>query len=225
MLTLHNGTALRASGGILSPRPAANYDLSINSHGDSITRDLGESNYIYGLRDLITENREDTARYYQRGFNGISYSYRWPSEPYDKTMIEDAPLHIDTKRLTGPQNWLIVFAGTNGIAINNNSAATEYAAFKTYVAARIAAGWVADHIVAVTMLPRSGVTDSIRASFNSSMVGDDADHGYRVARTDLNANIGDAGDNSNATYFYDSIHLTAAGHDVVAQIIYDTMFP
>lgn len=212
------------AGALIALRVPVPADLHIASHGDSITRDSGLTNYIYQLKVLIHTEQAEHAQITQRGINGISYNYRWPSEPIDETMITDAPDSIDANIVGGMDNWLIVFAGTNGMAIGGHSAATEYGHFKTYVAARIAAGWSADNIVVVTMLPRTGFTDSIRQTFNASLVGDDGAYGYRLARTDLNANIGDAGDEANATYFYDGTHLTTAGHAIVAQIIYDAMF-
>ena len=210
---------------LVVPRTSRVVDLNIASHGDSISRDLGLSNYVYQLRSLILAETGDYASIAQRGINGISYNYRWPFEPQNVTMITDAPTSVDPTQADGIDDWLLVFAGTNGIAINGNSAATEYADFKTYITARISAGWTADNIVVATMLPRTGVTDSIRQDFNTALVGDDGGYGYRLARLDLNANIGDAGDDANATYFYDGTHPTAAGHAIIAQIFYDAMFP
>lgn len=224
MITLRSGAMVNA-GGIIAPRVPTVADLHIAAHGDSMTRDVGLSNYIYQLKTLVNTETGEHAQLTQRGINGISFNFKWEYEQIDETLLTDAPDTIDTAIEPSIDNWLIVWGGINGMAIGLHSAATEYADFKTYIAARIAAGWDADKIIVVTLTPRSGFTDTTRQTFNASLVGDDGSYGYRLARTDLNANIGDAGDEANTTYFYDGIHLTAAGHAIVAQIIYDTMFP
>lgn len=201
--------------------------FNLVAHGDSITRDQGRFNYVFGVRDAIVSGQGAVVSVTQRGINGISYNYRWPSEPYTETMITDAPISVDPARRSDIPSWLIVFAGTNGMnaSLGNHSAATEYANFKTYIAARIAAGWTANRIVVVTMLPRTGFTDATRQTFNTSLAGDDGGYGYRLARVDQNTTIGDAGDDTNTTYYYDGTHPTEAGHAIIASVIYGAMFP
>lgn len=226
MIFLRGGSVLSDSAAFRPSVAMPTLGLHIATHGDSLTSDLGVSNYSVVLKALVLSGQSLNAKLTQRGINGISYNYRWPSEPYTATLTEDAVSVIDaTKVGAGVANWLVVFAGTNGMALNSNTAATEYANFKTYIAARIAAGWVGNKIVVCTMLPRTGFTDATRQTFNTSLVGDDGAYGYRLARLDQNANIGDAGDDTNTTYFYDGTHLTAAGHSIVAGIIYGAMFP
>ncbi len=228
MIFLRGGACLKNGSGTMRPnvQPVA-ADLVVASHGDSLSKDFGKDNYIFQLKALITSGQSLNARLAQRGINGISYNYRWPSEPYTATMLTDATAVVDPVRVSGINSWLIVFAGTNGMvaSLGNHSAATEYADFKTYIAARISAGWSANKIIACTMLPRTGFTDSIRQTFITSMVGDDGGYGYRLARLDQNANIGAAGDDTNLTYFYDGTHPTAAGHAIIASTIYGAMFP
>lgn len=226
MITLRSGVGLTTSGGAAEVRvqpPADN--LLVATHGDSMTRDQGRFNYLFVLQASILSGQSLRAATAQRGINGISYNYRWTGEPYTETMATDAPLVVDPARRTDIPSWLVVFAGTNGMAIGLHSAATEYADFKTYIAARIVAGWSANRIVVATMLPRGGFTDATRQTFNASLVGDDGGYGYRLARLDQNASIGDAGDSADATYFYDTVHPTIAGHSVIAGIIYSAMFP
>ncbi len=212
----------------LSPNvPANNPQMIIVAHGDSITADKGASNYIQVVWGLVNAGQGMYAKVYQRGINGISYNYAWPTSGYASTLTEDAALLVDAYQQPGKTNWLVVFAGTNGLngSLGNHSAATEYANFKTYIAARIAAGWRAANIVVCTMLPRTGFTDSIRQTFNTSLVGDDGGYGYKLARFDLNANIGAAGQNLNTTYFYDGIHLTTVGQSIAGGIVYGAMYP
>lgn len=225
---LRGGTTLSGSAGTIRPNiaPVA-ADMLIATHGDSITRDQDQNNYVFALKTLIVSSRSQYPRLVPRGINGISYNYRWSSEPYTETMITDAPISVDPLRTSIVTSWLIVFAGTNGMngSLGNHSAATEYTNFKTYIAARISAGWSANKIVVVTMLPRTGFTDATRQTFNASLVGDDGSYGYRLARVDQNANIGAAGADTNTTYFYDGTHPTPAGHAIIGQVIYNAMFP
>lgn len=223
---LRSGVPLTNSTGLLRPRITPQIpSIVLASHGDSISRDLERSNYLFVVWTNIVSGVGIAPRFAQRGINGISFDYRWPSEPYTATMIEDALLAVDNVQYSGATNWLVVFAGTNGIALGLHSAATEYANFKTYIAARIAAGWSADRIVAVTCLPRNGINNTIRDAFNASMAGDDGGYGYRLARVDLNTDIGENGDNLDTTYYYDGIHPTEAGHAIIASVIFASMYP
>lgn len=200
-------------------------NLLLASHGDSISRDMGASNYIYVTSSLITQNQSLSARIRGRGINGISYDYRWPLEPYDQTLITDAPISVDPIQVVGIPNWLIVFAGTNGLALAGHSVATEYANFKTYIGDRIAAGWNASRIVAVLMLPRTvlNYVNQVTA-FNTSILGDDGGFGYKVARTDLQP-VGASGANLDLTLFYDGTHPTVLGQSQIAAACYAAMYP
>lgn len=200
-------------------------DLHIAAHGDSMTRDRGDAAYIYQLARLIKSEDGLNAAVTQRGINGSSFGYAWSGEPYTGTLIDHAPIAIDPRIRAGMDNWLIVWAGINGMALGGHSAAAEYDDCKTYLSARITAGWQADKIIVCTMTPRAGFTDSIREDFNALIVGDGDDLGYQVARIDLNTNIGQWGDQENTTYFYDGVHMTDAGHGEAAAVIYGVMFP
>lgn len=169
-----------------------------------------------------TGNRAAVA---QRGINGISWDYRWPFESYDATLSTDAPTYVDPVQVSGIDNWLIAWAGTNGLALAGNSAASEYADLVEYLGDRISAGWDAGKIVVPTMLPRSGFSETTRGDYNAAIVADATAIGYRVARLDLDPDIGGAGDEANGTYYYDGIHLTDAGQTKVAAILYDVIFP
>jgi hypothetical protein len=185
------------------------------SHGDSISRDQGYSNYLYQLHPL-TGKRADIR---PRGTNGISWNYDWPDDPGTDTMITEAPASVDTLITAGITNWLIAFGGTNGIVLGGHDAATEYADFEDYLADRLAAGWVADNIVVCTMLPRTGLDEGVRSDYNTALVSGATTHGYRLARLDLDPDIGAAGHDLNTDWFYDGTHPTVAGHTRIAQII------
>lgn len=211
--------------------PAPVYNIVLAFHGDSITRDVisagqERSNFCFVVYNSVSNISGLFPSFTQRGINGISYNYRWPSEPYIATLTEDALNVLDLVKQTGSStNWLVVFAGTNGIVLQGNTGAVEYANFKTYIAARVSAGWIPTNIVVITMLPRTGLSEVSRGIFNTSVVGDDGGYGYKLARVDLNADIGLAGDNLNTVYFYDGTHPTAAGHAIIASIVYAVMYP
>lgn len=225
---VRSGTSIVAQGTApLAVRvPPSPTTVNVVVHGDSITKDQGRFNYSVVLASTITSGQGAVVALTARGINGISYDYRWPSEPYNATLITDATGQIDPLQTAGIPNWLIVFAGTNGMnaSLGNHSAATEYANFKTYIAARIAAGWTSNRIVVVTMLPRVGFTDATRQAFNASLVGDDGGYGYRLARVDQNSTIGDAADAADTNYYYDGTHPTVAGQAIIADVIYHAMF-
>lgn len=222
-LFLSNGTVL----GVISPNVATQAaDLYMVTEGDSITRDQGPSNYTYVVANTVVTNKALKPKVLERGVNGISWNYAWSGDPYTQTMIQDAPANVDaTRNNLAIPNWLIGFAGTNGIALNGNSAAVEYAAFQTWIAARIAAGWSPGNIVIVTMLPRTAVSNVTRASYNALLVGGASTYGYKLARADLNAMIGANGQDLDPLYFYDGTHLTVLGQSILGGIVYGVMFP
>ncbi len=211
------------------PFPGAT--LNIVAHGDSMTLGGAKQPFISRLADLIEANTADVAQWWRLGIGGASWDYAWPDAGYAYTMTEDALLRVDPAKSgnLALTNWLIVFAGSNGIYLNDHSAATEYAGFKTYIAARIAAGWDAAHIIVCTMLPRSpgihGDRESRRTTYNASLVGDDGGYGYLLARFDLDPNMGSYGDQDDTDYYQDGVHPTDLGHASLAQIIYDVMYP
>lgn len=205
--------------------PPVAADLLLQTHGDSISRDLGYDNYIFVCGSLIVSGQELNPRLAERGINGISYDYHWGGEPYDATMMTDAPVAVDVNIDPGIPSYLTIFAGTNGIALGGHSVATEYADFKAYVAARVSAGWDPSLMVAVLMLPRTDLNyETVTTAFNDLIRGDDGGFGYRVARTDLQP-VGMDGANLDPLLFYDGTHPTALGQSQIATAVYDAMFP
>lgn len=228
MIFLRNGTALSSRGGTVidpvveTPLP----DLLLVTHGDSITRDVGADNYTFVLAGLIRSGQSLEPRVLQRGINGISWAYRWGGEPYTATLIEDAPGQIDAIQVPGIPNWLIAFAGTNGVNLAHNGISTELGHCETYAEARIPAGWDADRIILPTMFPRGGggINEAGWNSYNSGLVTLAAGLGCRVARFDLMPGYG-WGAQNDIDKFYDGTHPTAATHALMAQVIYETMYP
>lgn len=217
----------------LALRPMVTGGRYIVAHGDSITAASAglvlpfQRDYPY--HHLVARTRIETDNLVtasvSRGINGQSFHYVYDAMAEPNDLIADAPINVDPWRTDEAR--LVVFAGTNGIwsTLGNHTAAEEYADFQEYIEARIAAGWNPDHIVVCTMLDREGgFGGTIRADYNALLVGGASTYGYRVARLDQNANIGDNGDQANTTYFADAIHPTQAGHTEIASVVYAAMF-
>lgn len=106
-----------------------------------------------------------------------------------------------------PANILVVWLGTNDIN-TGDSGSTAYTQLVSYCQARQAAGW---QVVVCTMLPRGAGNETARTTFNTSIRTDWATFADALADIAADTTIGDLGDESNATYYSDSVHLTAAG--------------
>jgi lysophospholipase L1-like esterase len=200
--------------------------LNIIAAGDSISLTSGAlRTYLPRLADLFEGNRTGWARTQHLAMNGASWDYAWPPSGYPYTLTQDMPRRVAPALSFTLPNWVIAFAGTNGIAIASHPASYEYAKLQAYVSALIASGVPADHIIVPTMLPRGAAIEAARVAYNAAIVSDAGRLGYRVARLDLDPNIGIAGANTNLAWFSDGTHPTDAGHDIIARIIYAVMFP
>ena len=200
--------------------------LNVVAVGDSISVTSGVlKTYVPRLAEIAKAKRTAWIRTQHFGINGHSWDYAWPFSGYPYTLIEDGPLRVDSARSAKLPNWLIAFAGTNGITIARHDAAYEYGKLQTYVQGRIDAGWDRSQIIVCTMLPRNGVPEAIRADYNARIVNGAMALGYKVARLDLDPHIGTDGASANTDYFADGVHPTDAGHDLIARMIYAVMFP
>lgn len=107
-------------------------------------------------------------------------------------------------------NNLILLAGTNDIA-GSASGADTFAEIESIVSKATSTGY---NVFVCTVLDRSPNTyDSVIGDLNTLILGGS---GYTVI--DL-AGVSELSDGSNTTYFYDGVHLTVAGHEVVADTI------
>lgn len=223
----YRGSVMSQGGKFLqtnTPAPAA--DLLIATHGDSISS--LEVDYTYGwqLRSLILSTEGLIVRAKLRGIGGASWDFALnpPNGSYD-TLINDAPRVVDFVQDAGIPNWLILFAGTNGVALGSHNAAVEFADFEVHVQARLAAGWVAARIIVCTGLPRLGFEGAVRQDYNDLLKGGVVTYGYVIADLAADPRIGDDGDQNDQTYYEDGLHPTAAGHAIIAEIIKDVIFP
>ena len=196
-------------------------ELNFVAHGDSMTN-FGAGNYVERLIELIDLERPvDVAPISTiRGVNGASWNYAWPSGDPIISLEDDAAAEIDANITSGKRNILFLFAGSNGIAINSNSAAVEYAAFESYLADRLAAGWQIGNIYVLTMLERSGVSEVTRGAYNDLLRAGVTTYGYTLVDLDLDARLVAP----DVSVIGDGVHPTELGHRIIAQNVYDAFF-
>lgn len=132
-------------------------------------------------------------------------------------MSADAATQIDAGVFPGYTTKIVLlWAGTNDLYFGA-TAATVYANLKTYWAARRAAGF---KVIAFTITPRSAgapppTFEASRQTLNTSIRSDPSLYDALVD-VGANAMLGDAGDETNTTYYADLVHMTNAGYAIVA---------
>jgi hypothetical protein len=120
---------------------------------------------------------------------------------------------------TMTKNILSVWLGSNDLATID--AATLETNYLAYCSTRRAEGW---KIVAFTILPRSAAGtiatfEANRQLFNAWLRINWPSFADALADVAANNTIGDSGDELNTTYYLDLVHLTDAGHAIVAGIV------
>jgi lysophospholipase L1-like esterase len=118
------------------------------------------------------------------------------------------------------KNIYVAWAGTNDLYFGA-SAATAYNSYASWCALARATGY---KVVAVTILPRSnsgtpGSFEADRQTFNTSVRNNYTTFADALADVAANTTIGDAGDQTNVTYYFDLCHMTDAGYAIVAGIV------
>jgi hypothetical protein len=137
------------------------------------------------------------------------------------SMAADAATQIDPLYDGGLiHNVVACWEGTNEIYYSDDGAvaATKIA---DYCAARQAAGF---KVIVLTVLPRSnagtpGDFETQRGICNAAIRADWATYADALADVAADSRIGDAGDETNATYYGDLVHLTKAGYAIIADIV------
>jgi hypothetical protein len=85
-------------------------------------------------------------------------------------MYANAPTTVDPHRQPGGRNVVIVWGGTNDIAVNGSTPAMVYAIMTSYIAARHAKGW---QVVVPTMISREGF-ESQKNAYNALILANTA---------------------------------------------------
>jgi lysophospholipase L1-like esterase len=123
--------------------------------------------------------------------------------------------------LAAKYNVVVAWELTNDI-VSGTAEATVKTNIQAYCQARKNAGW---KVVVGTCLPRTisggigqATFNSIRDSVNTWINANAVSGGWADAVADVasDATIGETGDNANATYYSDGVHLTDAGHNLAA---------
>jgi len=199
--------------------------LNIIVVGDSISLTGGVmKTYVPRLAEEFRNQRRGPARVHRLAINGASWDYSWAFSGYPFTLMEDFPKRVIPAMSYTAPNWLILFAGTNGLAIAHHSAAYEYQQLQAYARTAIAAGFRPDHLIVATMLPRVGLSEEERAAYNAAIVAGAASLGYRVARLDLDPRIGGPAALADSSLIPDGVHPSEAGHEIIKEILFE-IFP
>jgi lysophospholipase L1-like esterase len=131
---------------------------------------------------------------------------------------------IDILPYTGVPTTLVIWGGTNDIAVGGQSASNTYNRLRTFIQNRKATG-LYRKIVVVTAIPRADTSTTTNMFAYNTLIrnnwttlqADGAD-----ALVDLNtlAEFNADGDYNNTTYYNaDKVHLTSTGYGVVATAI------
>jgi lysophospholipase L1-like esterase len=140
-------------------------------------------------------------------------------------MMKKAPQSVDPFYRAG--NWrnvVVLWAGTNDIALWNHATAWIYQELERYAAERRAQGFT---VVVLTLLPRSDVAVQVVPDFETRRQGlnqmirsnweEFADLMIDIGADDR---VGQAGDERNRTYYTaDRVHLNDNGQQLVAGIV------
>jgi lysophospholipase L1-like esterase len=146
------------------------------------------------------------------------------------TMTTNAPSTIDPLVSSAYRNNIaVLFGGTNDIyfdADSDDTASTTISRVVAYCQARQAAGW---QVVVTTLLPRDDFPgtstlpatqathfEARRQAFNTYIRNNWQSFANALADVGNDPNMGQAGDETNATLFTDGVHPTAAGAAIVA---------
>lgn len=205
--------------------------------GDSIT--LGDYDSVDPYPSIISGDLAVAGKPFSvlnHGCNSIGFSTSSNDcgstsiVPDNGTLISNAAQGIDWIIAKKPNARLIIFGGTNDIWIGGLTGAQTCSAAETYIAARETAGWAANQMEFVTMLPRynnaftpavNAALETERQNYISCIVSYATTNGIALARLDQDSTIGQAGDEMNTTYYEpDMIHPTQAGLNIAAPIIY-----
>ena len=118
------------------------------------------------------------------------------------SMITIAPTSVDALySALAHENIVVIWGGTNDIALKGSTAASVYASLQTYCASRRAAGF---KVITIPMLSRTAVDATVQ-TFNGLLAGNSS---FVDAVVSLPATLTGSGAYSNTTYFVDGIHPT-----------------
>ena len=178
--------------------------------GDSMTLGVGSTGGQTYPKQTIDSLTGSSSAWVSRNIGRSGYTVA--------QMSSDASTRIDFRfRSSRIHNILVLFGGTNDLYYGAD-AATTYNNIVTYVTARRNAGY---KVIINTILPRSGGVTPVtfeadRQTVNTLLRNNWQSFADGLSDIASSTIIGQAGDESNATYYADSIHPTNAGYAIVA---------
>jgi lysophospholipase L1-like esterase len=195
----------------LSTVPELEPEQTFVFEGDSLTAGLVGNVFADAktFSEVVLLAQANRTRAYNFGVSGQTCTQ----------MAADAATQVDPFFDAGhDRNVLVVWGGTNDMTLVASNPTAPFNALKSYCLARRAVGW---KVVVLTCLPRgtAGQFETDRQAFNAAILGD-ASFYDALADVGTNATIGEPGDQNNTTYYFgDKIHLTKAGHAIVAPMV------
>lgn len=121
---------------------------------------------------------------------------------------------VDSRLIPGGKNVLSILIGRNDMAAGIGSVAAFEVAYQAYCQARRAVGW---KMVVSTVLPSTlAGFNAARNSFNTWLLANYTTFASALADVGNDPTIGPDAAASNATYYSDGTHPTAAGHAIMA---------
>ena len=182
--------------------------------GDSLTHGLD------GLQDPVHDCYPyQTLRLLGDGWHGTNSGYTGTQV---SAMTTDAPTNLDPyyDATNYTKNVCVLWGGTNDLYFGA-TAATTISRIQAFCTARKSAGW---KVVLCTLTPRSGGStpgsfEADRQTVNTAIRAMTPTYADAIADIAADSRIGDAGDETNATYYYDLVHMTPVGYAIVAGIV------
>jgi len=183
--------------------------------GNSLTYGIGGTAYPMQLQSLLGNNY----RALNHGTSGTTIS----------TMKADS-LSIDFYYSNmGRKNILVCWGGTNDMSPDSLiTADSVFSMIKTYCSKRKSKGW---KVAVLTILPRQSTApntptnfESRRITVNDSIRTNYSDFADGLVDVALDDRIGDIADLTNTTYYNsDKTHLTTAGYEIIASLVYSVI--
>lgn len=156
--------------------------------------------------------------------SNLSYSSRAISSR-TQTQINTS-LNVNILPFLNKKDIIVIWEGTNDMAVNNLSGAAAFANLKTYINT---VNTYSAKIIVCTVIARDYITDSANlmtriSSYNQLVKDSSILYNYTVADVGAITNLVLRSDCSNTTYYHaDKIHLVTTGYNLVINLIKTTI--
>ena len=188
------------------PAPLATSKPLVVVEGDSLSQGINTTSNAQEYPEVAYQGASNASPYNYRNF---AVSGSQTSDLTNRAAYVDA-LYSSARA----KNILYIWVGTNDMAIGGLTATQAYNALVTYCTARRAAGW---KVIVRTMIPRSGIPDANRLSFNAGVRANWQTFADGLDDLGNDPIMGQAGVQSNTNYYSaDQTHLTPAGYGIAA---------